>query len=281
MRSRSRAFTLIELLVVIAIIAILAAILFPVFAQARQAARAASSQSNLKQMTLGILMYVQDYDETFPMDHSWGYGALTVGGMPFTVWAYDILPYLKNGQIFADPMAPGISQQPVIPWWPFLTSYGYNYTALSPYTGAFEQTPWIRTPTGIGAINRPAELVMLAGKAAYADFGNSLWWYGAGTLTTLGTVDPPECATIPMWCFGNWGVGGAFSSVFNLTEEAGGRTGGVSLRKSGNTNMTFTDGHAKFMPPAAAAAGTNWHRELNEADLVILDPTRYMWHTSP
>nr|WP_309707233.1 DUF1559 domain-containing protein [Armatimonas sp.] len=59
-----KVFTLIELLVVIAIIAILAAILFPVFAQARAKARQTSNISNLKQIGLAVLMYVQDYDET-------------------------------------------------------------------------------------------------------------------------------------------------------------------------------------------------------------------------
>lgn len=63
---KSSGFTLIELLVVIAIIAILAAILFPVFAQARDKARGASCLSNIKQLTLGMMMYSQDYDETFP-----------------------------------------------------------------------------------------------------------------------------------------------------------------------------------------------------------------------
>src|SRR5436853_3313206 len=65
--SRRNAFTLIELLVVIAIIAILAAILFPVFAQARESARQTSCLSNTKQLGLGILQYVQDYDEKFPL----------------------------------------------------------------------------------------------------------------------------------------------------------------------------------------------------------------------
>src|SRR6266511_3956182 len=63
---RHRGFTLIELLVVIAIIAILAAILFPVFAQAREKARQSTCTSNLKQLGNGLLMYTQDYDETFP-----------------------------------------------------------------------------------------------------------------------------------------------------------------------------------------------------------------------
>ncbi len=60
-----KGFTLIELLVVIAIIAILAAILFPVFAAAKQAAQATKCASNLKQIQLAHLAYLDDYNQHF------------------------------------------------------------------------------------------------------------------------------------------------------------------------------------------------------------------------
>ena len=65
-RAGRKGFTLIELLVVIAIIAILAAILFPVFARAKESARLAKCQSHIKQAGGAVLMYVDDWNNTFP-----------------------------------------------------------------------------------------------------------------------------------------------------------------------------------------------------------------------
>lgn len=71
-KSRFLGFTLIELLVVIAIIAILAAILFPVFAQAREKARQTTCLSNLKQIGTALRLYIDDFDQTYPVTQSWG-----------------------------------------------------------------------------------------------------------------------------------------------------------------------------------------------------------------
>ncbi len=96
---RRRAFTLIELLVVIAIIAILAAILFPVFAKAREKARQSSCSSNLKQLGVALMQYVQDYDEKL-VDHC--------GQTSANCWAVSIYPYVKNAQLWGCPSASGL-----------------------------------------------------------------------------------------------------------------------------------------------------------------------------
>lgn len=107
---RTRAFTLIELLVVIAIIAILAAMLFPVYSQAKAAAKRAADASNLKQNATAVLMYVNDYDGTYPqsaysLDHPMGIVVPGTGARIFA--AFDaIMPYTKNFDIFLDPTEP-------------------------------------------------------------------------------------------------------------------------------------------------------------------------------
>ncbi len=101
---KKNGFTLIELLVVIAIIAILAAILFPVFAQARERARSATCLSNLKQTALATSMYVQDYDETFPVNL---YLNFQPSGTPCVFSFYQaIYPYQKSAEVWVCPSNP-------------------------------------------------------------------------------------------------------------------------------------------------------------------------------
>ena len=119
MELKRKAFTLIELLVVIAIIAILAAILFPAFARARENARRASCQSNLKQISLGIMQYTQDYDEKLPRSSACGSITLETGvASTYTVgctgsdylhlWQHMVHPYIKSTQVFNCPSKTGL-----------------------------------------------------------------------------------------------------------------------------------------------------------------------------
>jgi prepilin-type N-terminal cleavage/methylation domain-containing protein/prepilin-type processing-associated H-X9-DG protein len=101
-----KGFTLIELLVVIAIIALLASILFPVFSRARENARRTTCQSNLKQIGLGMTMYAQDYDETYPKAFAYGAtGAFPSGGLQSNSksqsWDVQIEPYMSQKMAYA------------------------------------------------------------------------------------------------------------------------------------------------------------------------------------
>ena len=111
-----RGFSLIELLLVIAIISLLAALTFPVFARAAENARATSCQSNQKQIGSALAMYVQDYDETFPMNRFADANHAPTACLTFSLsapsaslegssvnWKRVVMPYVQNHVLFQCP----------------------------------------------------------------------------------------------------------------------------------------------------------------------------------
>ena len=64
---RPLGFTLVELLVVVAIIALLIAILLPSLKKAREQSRLAVCCSNLRQISIGFMMYAGDFNHQYPI----------------------------------------------------------------------------------------------------------------------------------------------------------------------------------------------------------------------
>jgi len=165
-----RGFTLIELLVVIAIIAILAAILFPVFARAREKARQTSCLSNIKQIGLATLMYVQDYDERMPRFRGGNANDAGVHKM--------IYPYMKNLQMFYCP------------------SKDYRFSCTSARAEGW-MTQWLIAEGMGGGPGYSYNDVYLPYSSTY---------YGLGGRSLGSIVAPAECI---MWadghCYRLWG----------------------------------------------------------------------------
>jgi prepilin-type processing-associated H-X9-DG protein/prepilin-type N-terminal cleavage/methylation domain-containing protein len=72
---RARLFTLVELMVVIALIAVIAALLLPAVTKARDKVRTTECSSNLRQVMLATVMYLEANDEVFPPQYG-GFDAL-------------------------------------------------------------------------------------------------------------------------------------------------------------------------------------------------------------
>ena len=65
-KTKNNGFTLIELLITISIVLILGASVLPVLSKAREISKRQVCLSNLKQIGIAFLLYVQDYDDYFP-----------------------------------------------------------------------------------------------------------------------------------------------------------------------------------------------------------------------
>ena len=186
--NRKKGFTLIELLVVIAIIAILAAILFPVFSKAREKARQASCLSNEKQIGLAMMMYLDDYDSTYPMAFpelpTVGEGIPTLSSsvnnstsVPsgnflvdtdqsgimshcghYLTWMDAIFPYLKNINVFTCPDA----VQKTAP------SYGYS-AAFGGYGHVYYQGGSSAVPTSETEVASPANVILVVDENLWYD----------------------------------------------------------------------------------------------------------------
>jgi prepilin-type N-terminal cleavage/methylation domain-containing protein/prepilin-type processing-associated H-X9-DG protein len=266
MKNIRRGFTLIELLVVIAIIAILAAILFPVFAQARDKARAASCLSNTKQMGLGITMYAQDYDETYPQ--AYWYANDFNGADGYNQWSGMIQPYVKNVGVFVCPSDPNKGLPPTNPGLDNQApriSYVANAAVLPRKRRSIDPA----NVASLAALEFPADTIVVAEMtntlSCINDTSNA-GTNGGGyvnkshrstnafmTTATGGTWKGEDSSQFAPNLSAVYAVTPALAAQAWATCKAPGYAGGALQiaymqpdRHTGGSNYTFADGHSKW-----------------------------------
>jgi prepilin-type N-terminal cleavage/methylation domain-containing protein/prepilin-type processing-associated H-X9-DG protein len=200
-RTARSAFTLIELLVVIAIIAILAAILFPVFAQARDKARMSACLSNMRQIGTALMVYVQDYDETFPNVFFNGNGNWGAKGSHTYVWRNAIAPYLKSIDVYACPSNPfsrsiaGMPNVPNAPPRPGSNAAGWEVQPEQrmpiSYAMSTCTSTWYTPNTKEGRANPPLQLAQVTRPANTLLIAETQW--GNGDVNIFWLMDPGVC----------------------------------------------------------------------------------------
>jgi len=300
-RCTRKGFTLIELLVVIAIIAILAAILFPVFAQAREKARMTSCLSNTKQLGLGVMMYVQDYDEMFPCS-SWDTPPVGTtqtdsgnASYPSSVnWMWKVMPYIKNRQILICPSDPKGGKDA-------------NFENYDPNPNPTCDDAW-GIPTPLSYVANP-QLI------GYGGWENPNGCFGDGSFIPDWGLAPSSMASVPSpastymmgdsgrsngmeaWWINNVRAGN-YTFVVNSSAPGGGHLrdfdtgtpwvahlheGGVYRHQLGS-NLTFADGHSKFKNGGQIWAGDcadPANTDLGNCEDVVADGGTYKNYRSP
>jgi prepilin-type N-terminal cleavage/methylation domain-containing protein/prepilin-type processing-associated H-X9-DG protein len=233
-------FTLVELLVVIAVIAILAAILYPVLAVAREKARQTGCASNLKQIGTAMQMYTQDYDGTYPDNPA----AIQVAAPEFqgyTPYFVKLFPYCRNYRLFVcpsrgngkfgDPKLAQLAQ--VEPKQINLYTYqklgpnGFDFTTLS-----YAYNTFLNGALEVEIANS-ARLPMMwdsstiwGGPSEFFDPGNTSSAVAPGMVQAGQVLDTGHIGNCQVPSF---------------------EKGVILMRHNGGLNMSYADGHVKFV----------------------------------
>lgn len=226
--SKTRGFTLIELLVVIAIIAILAAILFPVFARARENARRTSCLSNLRQLGMATMQYIQDYDERYPYNVSSNpttppNGRFWLGTNWY--WQQIIYPYYKSEDAMYCPSSPDRNRTD-----PRAMQYGATTTTLRTYSAS-------NPPLAAAEAISPSTTYMLMDTGAFR----------------VSYTQARNLASVTYYVPGMGEGGGNCTGAdpdLNANDCARGR-------HFGGVNITYLDGHVKWVKSSTVVNEAN------------------------
>jgi prepilin-type processing-associated H-X9-DG protein len=199
-------------------------------------------------------MYLQDYDETFPMDQ------YILPGGPQVRWYDEVYPYIKNGDKFSFDNrangAGGIWHCPSFPS-PQEAEYGAH---LDLFPDGWPYTNNVATQA-VSVITAPSDTIIIVEKGQ--NDGNSSWltfatWEGFWTNTVgnpPGSVTGLHYDTDPTM---NHDCDLPYSTNQPLWNDWGQCASLPRYRHTNTTNVSFADGHVK----AIVKNQLNWYKNI-------------------
>ena len=253
-QAKARGFTLIELLVVIVVIAILAGLLLPALSAAKSKAKGVVCKSNIRQITLGLVLHVDDYGH-YPV-----YNDPKFRRKNNALWPQMLEPYTNarwTSQLYKCPEYKGLTIEGRIEGDPLsnpLGSYGYNANGVkwrqsnlglggdhSKDLFSYDESQWENTQTEIRPIKEhqvksPSDMIAL-GDA-------NLAFVSSENLRTYYDLEVPE-GTYSGWGLLDVNHRNFWQQIKPLNTNI---IHAVQQRHGGRYNVGFCDGHIESIP---------------------------------
>lgn len=231
---------------------LLAGVVLWKFENSRESAKSPSCSSNLKQLSLGFLMYVQDYDETWPVGtRNNRNGTLFRKDTPREAeyhagqgWAGVIYPYVRNDQLFHCPQDTTVAAKGMFP-----VSYAYNRNLARNVKSV--------DLSNSGVTVLLAEIESDSANMAdvnerndnniYSAAGNGLMLAATDATTQLAAAAGVHYATGKLYEYNSTGCT-VPPFAASLTKE---------YRHDNGGNYAMADGHSRFYHPTSVSPGDN------------------------
>jgi prepilin-type N-terminal cleavage/methylation domain-containing protein/prepilin-type processing-associated H-X9-DG protein len=268
-KNRGNAFTLIELLVVIAIIAILAAMLLPVLGKAKQKTQAVSCTNQLKQLTLGWIIYAGDNNGRLPPNGEQGEQPSTPNdtayqeGGQFAQWCpgdmkntslpalvKSQISFIQNGLIYPYVKTVNVYKCPAD-----LTVFKFGNVTLGPRPRSYSMNCWLSPFPGKDAFS-----IGIGGATKARIFNKDTDIIQPGPALTFVLIDENEKSIDDAYFAGSPGDPNHW---VNVSATRHGNAGGLSFADGHSEIRRWTDKNV-LNPPTAG--GSSFPSDPNSGD---------------